>query len=89
MRESYSYKDILFGLYKEYVILQEQLDFLNKYVLLEENNLSAVRFCISDQISNDKVRMLCYLYDKKTKLVKLLEKLNIIVDTNFNATYID
>lgn len=89
MRESYSYKDILFGLYKEYVLLQEQLDYLNKYVLLEENNLSAVRFCISDQISNDKVRMLCYLYDKKTKLDKLLEKLNIIVDTNFNATYID
>ena len=89
MRESYSYKDILFGLYKEYVILQEQLDSLNKYVLLEENNLGEVRFSITNQIDCDKVRMLCYLYNKKTKLEKILKKLNIIVDTNFNASYVD
>ena len=89
MRESYSYKDILFGLYKEYVILQEQLDSLNKYVLLEENNLGEVRFSITNQIDSDKVRMLCYLYDKKTNLENLLKKLNIIVDTNFNASYVE
>ena len=89
MRESYSYKDILFGLYKEYVLLQKQLDSLNKYVLLEENNFGEVRFGITDHILSDNVRMLCYLYDKKTKLERLFDKLNILGDVNFKASYVD
>ena len=64
MGESYSYKDILFGLYNEYVMLQEQLDYLNKYVLLEENNLDEVKFRITREITDDSVKMLCYLYNK-------------------------
>ena len=89
MRESYFYKDILFGLYNEYVMLQEQLDYLNKYVLLEENNLDEVKFHITREITDDKVRMLCYLYDKKNKLERLLGKLNIIEYGNFKASYVD
>jgi len=89
MRESYSYKDILFGLYNEYVILQEQLDCLNKYVLLEKNNFDKVKFCITNQITDDKVRMLCYLYDKKNKLEMLLEKLEIVEFGNFKVSYVD
>jgi len=89
VRESYSYKDILFGLYNEYVMLQEQLDYLNKYVLLEENNLDEVKFRITKEITDDKVRMLCYLYDEKTKIERLLEKLNVIEYGNFKASYVD
>jgi len=89
MKESYTYKDILFGLYNEYIILQEQLDYLSKYVLLKENNLDEVKFCITDQISDDKVRMLCYLYNKKTKIERLLEKLKLVGFGNFKASYVD
>lgn len=89
MRESYSYKDILFGLYNEYVILQEQLDYLSKYVLLEENNLDEVKFYITREITDDKVRMLCYLYDKKNKIERLLEKLKLVGFGNFKASYVD
>lgn len=89
MIESYSYKDILFGLYNEYVLLQEQLNSLKKYVLLEENDLSKVNFCISNQLIDDSVRMVCYLYNKKTMLERLLESLNIGGYSNFKASYID
>lgn len=89
MKESYLYKDILFGLYNEYVMLQEQLNYLSKYVLLKENNLDEVKFCITDQMSSDKVRMLCYLYNKKTKIERLLEKLKLVGFGNFKASYVD
>ena len=89
MNECYSYKDILFGLYSEYIKLQEQLNYLNKYVLLEENDLCNVRFFLTDSITEDQVKMLCYLYNKKTKLVKLLEKINNVKYANLKASYVD
>ena len=89
MRDSYSYKDILFGLYKEYVLLQEQLNSLNKYILLDEKVFSDIKFSLTDQIDCDKVRMLCYLYDRKNILDKLLERLDVIYSVNFNASYVD
>ena len=88
MSGCYTYKDILFGLYKEYVILQEQLNSLHKYVLLDENVFDRVRFCITNQITDDNVRMLCYLYDKKNKIEELLIRFNFIYDDDFKASYV-
>lgn len=91
MNESYSFKDILFGLYNEYILLQEQLNSLNKYILLEENNLSEVKFYLTNQLPENRVRMLCTLYDRKKYLEKILEKIkiNLGIYPDYRVSYIN
>jgi len=76
MNDSYSFKDILFGLMNEYLLVQQQLDDLNKFINLEENNLEKVCFYLSDSYL-DKIKIRCILYDRKNKLEKVLEKIRM------------
>lgn len=73
---NYSFKDILFGLRDEYLLLQEELDTLKMYINLDENNLDDVSFYLSTRYP-DKVEMRCILYDSMNKIEKRLEKIKI------------
>lgn len=91
MNNSYSFKDILFGLRDEYLLLQQQLDTLKKYINLEENNLEDISFYLSHQYSEDEVKMLCTLYDKKSKIEKKLEwiKIQLGIYPKYRSSYIN
>lgn len=76
MNNNYYFKDILFGLRNEYLMLQEELDTLKKYVNLEDNDLENVSFYLDTRYP-DKVLMRCILYDKMSKIQERIEKIKI------------
>ena len=86
-KDSYTLKDILFGLRCEYLRLWEQLNELNKYILMDENNIDDVYFHLIHSYSDDKVRMLCNIYDRKNKIEEVLEKIGMCFDCK--VSYVD
>jgi hypothetical protein len=77
MQENYKFKDILFGLYKEYITIQEQLDSLQKYLLLQGGNIETARFYLNNGTNRDTVVMICTLYEKKNELDKIFDNIRI------------
>ena len=90
-KDSYTLKDILFGLRYEYLKLWEQLNELNKYILMDENNIDNVYFHLIHSYPEDEVRMLCTIYDRKNKIEKMLEKIKIQLGIypNYKVSYVD
>lgn len=78
-KDSYTLKDILFGLRYEYLKLWEQLNELNKYILMDENNIDDTFFHLIHSYSKDKVQMLCTIYDRKNKIEKMLERIGCYI----------
>ena len=78
-KNSYTFKDILFGLRCEYLKLEQQLSELNKYILMDDNNIDDMYFHLIHSYSGDKVQMLCTIYDKKNKIEKILERIGYYI----------
>ena len=77
MGENYKFKEILFGLYKEYILIQEKLDSLKRCILLDGNNLEDIKFHLIRGSHYDEIRMICTLYDKKSELEKMFDRIKI------------
>lgn len=76
-KDSYKFKDILFGLRSEYLMLEQQLSELKKYILMEKYNIEDVYFHLMSGYEDESVRMLCAIYDRKNKIEEILEKIKI------------
>ena len=91
MNEKYTFKQILFGLKEEYLLIQEQLSTLKKYIDLEENNLRDIEFSLSSNYDDNKIKLLCTLYDKISFLEARLEeiKIKLGIFPNYRISYIN
>lgn len=85
MDNNYTFKQILFGLKDEYLLCQERLNSLKRYINLEDNKLRDVKFHLSYEYNDvDSIKILCSLYEEKSKLESKIEglkyKLGIVPD---------
>ena len=77
MENAYTFKQIIFGLRKEYIEVERQLSELNKYVNVS-NKVDDFHF----HIAGDPCKMFLYLHKKKN----LLEKLEVLLGTYIYGT---
>lgn len=72
IKETYTFKEILFGLRNEYLRITSQLNSLQKYLHLKENGFESINFQILKNSDNQEISLMCILIDRQTKLEKLL-----------------
>jgi hypothetical protein len=78
--ETYTFKEILFGLRNEYLNITKQLNTLKQYLFLKENNLEDINITISKDCDSGAKIIVCFLIERKNKLQKLLYKIAESID---------
>ena len=68
-KETYTFKEILFGLKNEYINITNKLNSLKQYLYLEDNNIENINIFLHQLHKDKEVQIVCYLYQRNSRQI--------------------